>query len=159
VYPVPNPTNPFLGVHFTLTVSGAIKIGPTAIPIIGKEQYKFRDIPALQDFKSSGRAIKGLFSGSPINLLQLAMTELPKISTKRLVSEAMELVPSVSKNIKWNSKSPGIRAQLVNMKNKSFEMDYVVEQNGKFTHILNAVSPGWTSAIPFAKYVVKNFIA
>ena len=159
VYPVPNPTNPFLGVHFTLTVSGAIKIGPTAIPIIGKEQYKFRDIPALQDFKSSGRAIKGLFSSSPINLLQLAITELPKISTKRLVSEAMELVPSVSKNIKWNSKSPGIRAQLVNMKNKSFEMDYVVEQNGKFTHILNAVSPGWTSAIPFAKYVVKNFLA
>lgn len=39
VYPVPNPKNPFLGVHFTLTVDGKVKIGPTAIPILGREQY------------------------------------------------------------------------------------------------------------------------
>ena len=39
VYPVPHPINPFLGVHFTLTTDGKIKIGPTAIPTIGREQY------------------------------------------------------------------------------------------------------------------------
>jgi hypothetical protein len=37
-------------------------------------------------------------------------------------------------------------------------MDFVVEQKGKFTHILNAVSPGWTSAIPFAKFIVEKHI-
>ena len=36
VYPVPNPKNPFLGVHFTLTTDHKIKIGPTAIPVIGR---------------------------------------------------------------------------------------------------------------------------
>jgi len=39
VYPVPHKINPFLGVHFTLTVDGKVKIGPTAIPILGREQY------------------------------------------------------------------------------------------------------------------------
>jgi L-2-hydroxyglutarate oxidase LhgO len=32
IYPVPNLNTPFLGVHFTLTVDGIAKIGPTAIP-------------------------------------------------------------------------------------------------------------------------------
>ena len=36
VYPVPHPINPFLGVHFTLTIDGKAKIGPTAIPIAGR---------------------------------------------------------------------------------------------------------------------------
>ena len=32
VYPVPDPRNPFLGVHLTVTVDGRAKVGPTAIP-------------------------------------------------------------------------------------------------------------------------------
>ena len=43
VYPVPHPINPFLGVHFTLTIDGKVKIGPTAIPIAGREQYSFTE--------------------------------------------------------------------------------------------------------------------
>lgn len=39
VYPVPDLAYPFLGVHFTLTASGQIKIGPTAIPAFWREQY------------------------------------------------------------------------------------------------------------------------
>jgi hypothetical protein len=38
-------------------------------------------------------------------------------------------------------------------------MDFVVEKHGKFTHILNAVSPGWTASIPFAKYVVSEYLS
>jgi L-2-hydroxyglutarate oxidase LhgO len=41
VYPVPHLINPFLGVHFTLTHDRKIKIGPTAIPVFGREQYSF----------------------------------------------------------------------------------------------------------------------
>ena len=39
IYPVPNLKNPFLGVHFTKTVDGSIKIGPTAIPALWRENY------------------------------------------------------------------------------------------------------------------------
>ena len=42
VYPVPNLRNPFLGVHFTKTVDGHVKIGPTAIPAFWRENYDFK---------------------------------------------------------------------------------------------------------------------
>jgi L-2-hydroxyglutarate oxidase LhgO len=32
IYPVPNLSTPFLGVHTTLGIDGSTKIGPTAIP-------------------------------------------------------------------------------------------------------------------------------
>ena len=159
VYPVPNPKNPFLGVHFTLTVDGKVKIGPTAIPIIGREQYALSDIPDVKDLVSSTQALLSLFLESPAGLSNLAITELPKISTRRLISEGRELVPNLPNSINWKKKKPGIRAQLVDLEKGAFEMDFVVETQGKFVHILNAVSPGWTSAIPFAKYVVQNFLS
>ncbi|MSO26064.1 MAG: FAD-dependent oxidoreductase, partial [Candidatus Nanopelagicaceae bacterium] len=43
IYPVPNPINPFLGVHTTNTLNDEIKIGPTAFPVIGKEQYRIHN--------------------------------------------------------------------------------------------------------------------
>ena len=39
IYPVPDLKLPFLGVHFTVTVDGTIKIGPTAIPAFWRENY------------------------------------------------------------------------------------------------------------------------
>jgi L-2-hydroxyglutarate oxidase LhgO len=45
VYPVPDPRNPFLGVHLTVTVDGRTKIGPTAIPAFSRLNYsKFGNI-------------------------------------------------------------------------------------------------------------------
>ncbi len=52
---------------------------------------------------------------------------------------------------KWGT--PGIRAQLVNVKEKTLEMDFVLEGDERSMHILNAVSPGFTCALPFAEHV------
>jgi len=159
VYPVPNPKNPFLGVHFTLTIDQKVKIGPTAIPILGREQYDLTGGLDRLDLVSSIQSIWNLFLESPKGLATLAYTELPKISTRKLVREGIRLVPSLDNSVKWHKKRPGIRAQLINLDKRAFEMDFVVESKGKFVHILNAVSPGWTSAIPFAQYVVKNYLS
>ena len=51
VYPVPDLRNPFLGVHFTVTLSGKCKIGPTAIPAFWREQYQ-----GLENFRFSEMA-------------------------------------------------------------------------------------------------------
>jgi L-2-hydroxyglutarate oxidase LhgO len=51
---------------------------------------------------------------------------------------------------------PGIRAQLLDIKNRKLEMDFVIEGDERSTHLLNAVSPGWTCAIPFAQYAVNR---
>jgi L-2-hydroxyglutarate oxidase LhgO len=158
VYPVPNPINPFLGVHFTLTVNGSVKIGPTAIPILGREQYSMHKVPDRLDLVESAKALTALATKSSTELFRLAKTELPKALTSVLIREGMKLVPSMDPKIVWNKKKPGIRAQLVNLNSGTFEMDFVVRESGRIVHVLNAVSPGWTSSIPFAKWIVSKYL-
>jgi L-2-hydroxyglutarate oxidase LhgO len=86
----------------------------------------------------------------------LGITELPKISFAKLVHDSKKLVPSASTSIPWKKKSSGIRAQLVDKNTGSFEMDFVIKTQGRITHVLNYVSPGWTAAIPFARYIVHQ---
>ena len=89
--------------------------------------------------------------------MSLAATEFPKVFTRNLIINGSKLVPSVSATSSWATKKPGLRAQLVNRNTGEFEQDFVVEKSGKFIHILNAVSPGWTASIPFADWVVEKY--
>jgi L-2-hydroxyglutarate oxidase LhgO len=156
IYPVPNLRNPFLGVHFTVTVEGKIKIGPTAIPAFWREHYQ-----ALENFNFSEMAeiIKreiGLFVSSKFDFKRLAFEEIMKYSRARMVSLASSLIKSIRKENynKWGK--PGIRAQLLDIKEKKLEMDFVIEGDDKSMHVLNAVSPAFTCSIPFSQYVSKE---
>ncbi len=156
VYPVPNPVNPFLGVHTTITLNNELKIGPTAFPVIGKEQYKAIDgfsFKDLAEFLSSSRA---LLRSNSVNLLGLAQEEVLKLFTKPLLKRTKKLSNSLQINKNWVKHPSGIRAQIINTKTKTIEMDYIVESDKNVVHVLNAVSPGWTSSLPFARWVVEN---
>ena len=157
VYPVPNPKNPFLGVHFTLTVDGSVKIGPTAIPIFSRESYAgFGGLSPKEILNIVGIYPKFL-SSKHHDVLGLIKTEMPKYLQRHLVTQAKALVPSVDpKDFKERGK-PGIRAQLLDIKNKKLEMDFVVRGDDNSTHLLNAVSPAWTSALAMANHVCKKF--
>lgn len=156
VYPVPHPINPFLGVHFTLTVDHKVKIGPTAIPIAGREQYSITQGWSTSDFWQAFKGFKSLILGDSHDLKSILKTEWPKVLENRLVKESTELVPSANQVDKWFKKPPGIRAQLVHLSRGKLEQDFVVRSKANSTHILNAVSPGWTSAIPFANWIVEG---
>ncbi len=51
---------------------------------------------------------------------------------------------------------PGIRAQLLDIKEGKLEMDFVIEGDNKSMHVLNAVSPAFTCSIPFSQYLGKK---
>ncbi len=158
VYPVPHPINPFLGVHFTLTIDGLVKIGPTAIPIFGREQYALNTGWSISD---SIQALKGAFAlvkGESHNFGAILKSEWPKVFLKKLVKDSTELVPSAHNVRRWDKKPPGIRAQLVHLPTGKLEQDFVVKKYLNSLHVLNAVSPGWTSAIPFGKWIVDEYI-
>ena len=154
IYPVPDLDYPFLGVHFTITVDGVTKIGPTAIPAFWRENYNGLDRFGLRDFVEIGLRSASLFTSSEFNFSKLALTEMRKYSRKHLVSLADKLATGVdvANFTEWGK--PGIRAQLVNTKQRKLEMDFVLEGDSRSTHVLNAVSPGWTCSIPFSAYVV-----
>ncbi len=158
IYPVPDPRNPFLGVHLTVTVNGDIKIGPTAIPAFWREDYgKFSGF----NLKELGQIAIDLpkFLISPHhNALSLIATEMPKYSRKYLVNQAKKLVPNLLQEDFKTKGKIGVRAQLFDRKSKKLEMDFVVESDSDSTHILNAVSPAWTTSLSFAKHVVKEYL-
>jgi L-2-hydroxyglutarate oxidase LhgO len=156
VYPVPNPINPFLGVHTTNTISDEIKIGPTAFPVIGKEQYKFLDGFNAKELRDFYLATKTLLKSDSVNILGLAKSEGIKLFKRPLIKKAKRLTNALDLNQKWKNYPAGIRAQIVNLDTKVIEMDYIVRSDKNVVHILNAVSPGWTSSIPFSRWIVEN---
>jgi L-2-hydroxyglutarate oxidase LhgO len=158
VYPVPHPINPFLGVHFTLTLDGKVKIGPTAIPILGREQYSWATGWSLPDISQALIAATALVRGRAHSLGEILKSELPKLRESSLVRESATLIPDAGQIKAWTKRPPGIRSQLVNIKSGKLEQDFIVQNFQNSTHILNAVSPGWTSAIPFGRWVANEYV-
>lgn len=156
IYPTPNLSNPFLGVHFTLTVENYIKIGPTAIPAFWPEQYSGLKNFNLSDFFRIITAESKLFFKSNFDFKKLAYEEYSKMSKNKLLSLASKMINFEldPKNFEWSK--PGIRAQLLNINSHSLEMDFIHEGDKKSFHVLNAVSPAWTCSIPFSKFIVNE---
>ena len=156
IYPVPDLRNPFLGVHFTVRENGQVKIGPTAIPALWREQYRGFDNFKLGEFIEVLFREAGLMMSSTFDFQKLALEELQKYSRPRLVALASRLAHGVRPEHYTVWGEPGIRAQLLDIKNRRLEMDFVIEGDAHSTHLLNAVSPGWTCAIPFACHAVDQ---
>ncbi len=159
VYPVPHPLNPFLGVHFTLTVDGLVKIGPTAIPIVGREQYSAGEGWSMLDAIQAVKGAVALVKGESHNFASILKSEWPKIMLPKLVQDSAGLIPSAIEVKNWKKKPPGIRAQLVHLPSGKLEQDFVVRKYFNSVHVLNVVSPGWTSAIPFGKWLVEKHLS
>jgi L-2-hydroxyglutarate oxidase len=156
IYPVPHPINPFLGVHFTLTIDGNVKIGPSALPIIGKNQYSILSPVTLNEVQTFAKNMISLAKGSKHDLWSIMRYEIPKLSTSKLVNAASMLVPSAREISGWKGKKPGIRGQLIDSRNGELLQDFLIEHGDKSTHVLNAVSPGWTASIPFGRHVAQS---
>ena len=158
IYPVPNLKNPFLGVHYTKTVSGDIKIGPTATPAFWRENYgasagfNFLELSEVLFFESN------LFLRNAFGFRQLAIEEMRKYNKEYFVSlaEAMVLKIDPKGFTEWTT--PGIRAQLLDKEKLSLVQDFVVEGDNKSVHVLNAVSPAFTCAFVFSEYVVNQYV-
>jgi L-2-hydroxyglutarate oxidase len=153
IYPVPDLRNPFLGVHFTLLVDGRAKIGPTAIPAFWREQYQGLGNFRWGEFAEIIFRELGLLFFSGFDFKRMAVEETLKYSRARLVRLASALLEKVKLEDYKHWGKPGIRAQLLNIKTRKLEMDFVIQGDAKSLHVLNAVSPAWTCSLPFAKYV------
>jgi len=155
IYPVPDLRNPFLGVHVTVQVDGRAKIGPTAIPAFWREHYQGFENFRVDEFLDVISRSLGLLTRDP-DFRRLAATEIRKYSRGHLVELAKTLSSGIDVSDFRHWGAPGIRAQLFDVERRRLEMDFVLEGDDKSMHVLNAVSPGWTCALPFSGYVVDN---
>ncbi|MEK6253860.1 MAG: FAD-dependent oxidoreductase [Gemmatimonadales bacterium] len=156
VYPVPVLENPFLGVHWTTTVDGGVKIGPTAIPALWREHYRGMTNMKFAEMLEIGIREADMWLRNSSGFRRLAWLELRKQGMRRLLAIARRLVGPKTAPGAWSWGKPGVRAQLVNTRTRQFEMDFICMGDNRSFHILNAVSPAFTCAFPFARHVADE---
>lgn len=157
IYPVPNPALPFLGIHFTRVIGNEVYIGPTAIPAIGRENYGM--LRGARPIEALGIAVQlaRLYVSNTQNFRRLAHSEIANYRKKNFLAAARQLVDRLEPDWVISTPKVGIRPQLVNTREGRLEMDFVVEQGRHSVHVLNAISPAFTSAFSFAAYIVDQF--
>lgn len=159
LYPVPDLNVPFLGVHFTPNYTkDCINIGPTAIPALGRENYKFfENIEFKNSFFDFSFLAKQYFSnkdGFRYYVNNQALLGIPLLFLKA----AKELIPAINYSHIEPSEKVGIRAQLFNLKKKEMIKDFLCMRGDNSTHILNSISPAFTASFSLADYVIDNYL-
>ncbi|MGK7344291.1 MAG: L-2-hydroxyglutarate oxidase [Candidatus Nitrospinota bacterium M3_3B_026] len=156
IYPVPDLDFPFLGVHFTRAIGGDVYAGPTAIPALGRENYAMiKDMNPAEAFGVARRMLS-VYIADRDNFRRLVKGETRKYFKGGFLAAARRLMPSITAEDLIRSDKVGIRPQLVNVREKRLELDYVVERADRSTHVLNAISPAFTSSLAFAEFIVEN---
>jgi (S)-2-hydroxyglutarate dehydrogenase len=154
IYPVPDIRNPFLGVHFTRSVHGDVYLGPTAIPALGRENYGI----------FSGAGMEGasilltearLFFTNP-KFRQVAITEPRKYVPAFFNRDAARMVKSFDPAEFEGSEKVGIRPQLIDRRTGELVMDFVVQARDGSVHVLNPISPAFTSSMDLARSIQRE---
>ncbi len=158
IYPVPDLRNPFLGVHFTKTVDGTIKIGPTATPAFWRENYKGLAKFSLSEMTEILFYEARLFAQNKSGFRNLALEEIRKYNKNYFISLAAKMVQNIDPQGFTEWTQPGIRAQLLDKAKLQLVQDFIVEGDDKSVHILNAVSPAFTCAFPFSSYILNKYL-
>ena len=158
VYPVPNLKNPWLGVHFTVTVDGTVKIGPTSTPAFWRENYGGFKRFSLSELTRILSWEASLFLRNSFGFRNIALEEIKKYNRTYFAGLAKDLVKKIDTGGFKEWGRPGIRAQLLNIHTRELIMDFVVEGDSDSLHILNAVSPAFTCCFPFAAWVVDKYL-
>ncbi len=158
IYPVPNPLNPFLGVHYTVKADGSITLGPSASPALWRENYKACSNFDLEEFGETLWYVAKMFILNRSGFRKLAIEECKRFSKGAFQEEAKKLARHIDtkKFSSWGN--AGIRAQLVDKRSMTLVDDFIVEGDEKSLHILNAVSPAFTCSFAFADWIVEKYL-
>jgi (S)-2-hydroxyglutarate dehydrogenase len=150
VYPVPDPTFPFLGVHFTKQISGEVWAGPNAVLALAREGYRGRDV--------NPRDLWETLSYSGFRTLarrywRAGLSEVRGDLSKRTFARALQrLVPSLRAEHLAGTHA-GVRAQALSSDGRLVD-DFWFDRADRVLHVRNAPSPAATSSLALAREVV-----
>lgn len=156
IYPVPDLRVPFLGIHFTRSVDGHIHVGPNAVPALGRENYRGLDGVTVPEAGRIAALVVRQYLANKQGFRQLAHLEGSRLFRDAFARAAQVMVPRLQASQLVRSAKVGIRAQLLDLETGELVMDFRVERQESATHVLNAVSPAFTSAFGFARLAVDG---
>lgn len=150
VYPVPDPRYPFLGVHFTRRVSGAVEVGPNAVLAFAREGYR------RGRFSAGDLADTLRWPGFRRMARQHWRTGIEEmygsLSKSAYMRRAQRYIPAIAAADVVRGGS-GVRAQALDADGTLVD-DFRIDRLGPVTAVRNAPSPAATSSMAIAEYVV-----
>jgi L-2-hydroxyglutarate oxidase len=153
IYPVPDLRVPFLGVHTTTAIDGTVYVGPTAVPAFGRENYRGLAGVAPGELARILGHLGAQYASGRNGFRRLAWQEGRRYFKRWFAEAARELLPRLEARHLKPCDKVGIRAQMLDRRSGALVTDFVVEAGPASTHVLNAISPAFTSAFPFARHV------
>ena len=155
IYPVPDPSLPFLGVHLTLMMDGGVTVGPNAVMGFAREGYpkwsmNRADIASFVRFPGFWKVAKKQLKTGAVEqwnsvykpgYLELVRKYCPQLTTADLTPE-----------------EAGIRAQAVR-KDGSMVEDFLFYETDRMTHVCNAPSPAAPSAMPIGELIADTVLS
>jgi (S)-2-hydroxyglutarate dehydrogenase len=152
IYPVPDPSLPFLGVHLTKHIDGEVLIGPTALLAGARDAYSLRtirprDIAETLAWPGAWRMFAHWW--------RTGLTELRHAAVRAaFVRAAARYVPE----LRLRDVQPafaGVRAQALARDGRLVD-DFVFSATDRALHVRNAPSPAATSSLAIARHVVDH---
>ncbi|MFD9733941.1 L-2-hydroxyglutarate oxidase [Umezawaea sp. NPDC059074] len=149
IYPVPDPTLPFLGVHLTRMLDGTVHAGPNAVLALRREGYRWRDVSPTDvadvlRFPGTWRLARRFARTGADEVLR-------SLSRTRFAASLARLVPAVRADDLVRAEA-GVRAQAM-LPDGSLVDDFLIETAPNQVHVLNAPSPAATCALEIAKHI------
>ncbi|MEC7914309.1 MAG: L-2-hydroxyglutarate oxidase [Chloroflexota bacterium] len=150
IYPVPDPSMPFLGVHFTRRINGSVEAGPNAVLAFAREGYKKTDVN-LKD--TLGTLSYSGFWKMSAKYWKVGMHEQYRSLVKGVfVKSLQKLMPEITGD-DLGDPGAGVRAQVIDS-NGGLLQDFAIEASANAIHVLSAPSPGATSSLTISEYIV-----
>ena len=152
IYPIPDPSMPFLGVHLTRMIDGSVTVGPNAVLALKREGYRRRDVSPrdLTQMLTNPGILKVLARN-----LRPGLSEMKNSLHKR---GYLELVRKYCPSLTLDDLTPypaGVRAQAVS-RDGTLVDDFLFVNTRRTLNVGNAPSPAATSAIPIGAHIVEQ---
>ncbi|WP_104695035.1 L-2-hydroxyglutarate oxidase [Helicobacter salomonis] len=152
IYPIPDPSMPFLGVHLTKMIDGSVTVGPNAVLAFKREGYLKSDV-GLQDLKEMimHRGVRKVIA----KYFSAGLLELKHSFCKK---SYLSLVQKYCPSLRLEDLQPhpaGVRAQAVSNEGELIE-DFLFCNTERSVNVCNAPSPAATSALPIGRHIVQQ---
>jgi L-2-hydroxyglutarate oxidase len=152
IYPVPNPSLPFLGVHFTRMIYGGVECGPNAVLAFAREGYTPKDINLRDLFET---VMYPGFVRFSLKYWRIGMEEMWRSFSKAaFVNVLQRLLPEIT-SADLDPAPSGVRAQALGRDGNMVD-DFLIQETDRMVNVCNAPSPAATASLNIGKLIVEK---
>jgi (S)-2-hydroxyglutarate dehydrogenase len=152
IYPVPDPSLPFLGVHLARHIGGEVLIGPTALIALARDAYRLgrvrrEDVLDTLTWPGTWRMLGRFWLTGVGELRRAALRSAFVRAAARLLPELApgDVEPSFA----------GVRAQALARDGRLLD-DFAFSHTERALHVRNAPSPAATASLAIARHVADE---